>query len=510
MQCSLDETIERRRAARSSCPPGRFDGRGIVICAGGVRYFTCAFVLIRLLRRHWRVDLPIQVWHLGSREMSAEMRGLLLAEDVEIVDAETVVARHPARLAGGWPLKPYAILHSRFREVLYLDADTVPLVDPGRAFDWDAFTSTGLLLWPDAVDIKASNPVWARLGLPPAERASVDSGVLLADKARAWDVLELALALNTHSDELYRLIHGDKDTFLLSALLLQRSFGFIPHRPFAFEWDRVQRDAQGDPFVHHRCGSKWLLNLPNRPVCDARLMPVCEAALAELRARWSGLVFHPPPRSARAQAEEMRLVALRRAVLQMPGAPPRTLELLPAHVVGAGEASAQHWAVVDDGAGLQLCLYRDHQPIAELAPQGDGRWYGAGCDPGSDVALTELRDGAAIDGRPVGRVPRSAAAPLAALLRPEWFAAGYDAALAAAIDGALGLLNDGFDDCPEQLTQFVEASPLPADWHRHLVGAIAHLARRRDARLALVRQESAPPAQALDPQHYAPPARDHV
>jgi hypothetical protein len=510
MQSSLRETIERKRRARAACPPDRFDDRGIVICAGGVRYFTCAFVLIRVLR-HLGVTLPIQVWHLGQREMSAEMRRLLVAEGVEVVDAETVLARHPARLAGGWPLKPYAILHSRFREVLYLDADTVPLTDPQRAFAWDAFGSSGLLLWPDAVDIKASNPVWAHLGLPPSERASVDSGVLLADKARAWDVLDLALALNEHSDELYRLIHGDKDSFLLAAMLLERSFGFIPHRPFAFEWDRVQRDEDGDPFLHHRCGSKWALNLPNRPVSDPGLMPACEAALAALRARWSGIVFHPPRRSARAQAEEARLIALQRAVLQTSDAPPRTLELLPGNVVGAGRAREQHWAVVDDGDRLQLCFYRDHEPIAALAPQGDGRWSGRGCDPGSDISLTERRDGAAIDSTEDARLLRSAAEPLAALLRPDWFAAGYDQPLAEAIGSALGLLNDGFDDCPERLMQFVETAPPSAAWRRYLAGLTEDLARRRDARLAMVRPSSEPKAQALDPQQYGKPAlRDAV
>jgi alpha 1,2-mannosyltransferase len=107
-----------------------------------------------LLRRHYRINLPIQVWHLGQSEMSEEMRLLLADMDVEIVDAATIVARHPARVAGGWPLKPYALMNSRFREVLYLDADTVPLVDPRALFEWDIFRAEGLLMWPDILDLK--------------------------------------------------------------------------------------------------------------------------------------------------------------------------------------------------------------------------------------------------------------------------------------------------------------------------------------------------------------------
>ena len=133
---SFEEALAERLAAPATYPPHRFDGRGIVICAGGARYFTCAWVLISVLRQVYRCTLPIQVWHLGRREMSEEMQILLAEEGIEVVDAEAAVARYPARVSGGWPLKPYAISQSRFREVIYLDADTVPLADPQAAFDW--------------------------------------------------------------------------------------------------------------------------------------------------------------------------------------------------------------------------------------------------------------------------------------------------------------------------------------------------------------------------------------
>jgi hypothetical protein len=291
---------------------------------------------------------------------------------VEVVDAEAVLARYPRRLSGPWPLKPYAIAHSRFREVLYLDADTVPLIDPLPAFGWQLYRDTGLMLWPDIVDIKATNRIWARLGLEPADRISIDSGVLLVDKVRAWDILDLTIALNEHSDELYRLIHGDKDTFLLASLLLNRQFGLIPQRPLLFEWDMVQRDPAGDLFLHHRCGGKWLLTLPNRPLCAPELMGPCEAALADLRSRWSGSVFHAPERSARARAEEARLIALRRVTLETAGEPARALELLPGHRVGAGRELEQHWAVVDGAGAMCLQFYQDGEPIATLEQREGG------------------------------------------------------------------------------------------------------------------------------------------
>lgn len=505
MQLSLHDAIARHLSSPPRYPSGRFDKRGIVICAGGTRYFTCAWVLISILRRVHKTALPIQVWHLGRREMSEEMAVLLAEEGVEVVDAETVVACHPARLAGGWPLKPYPIAQSRFREVLYLDADTVPLIDPQVAFEWAEYRDNGSLLWPDSVNIKETNPVWARLGLQPIEQASIDSGVLLADKARAWDILSLAVVLNEHCDEVYDLLHGDKDTFLVSARLLNKTFGFITHRPFPFEWDMVQRDPSGEPFVHHRSGGKWLLNGPNRALAARGLMQHCEAALADLRERWSGQVFHPPERSAQARAEEARLISLRNVRVESPGDPERDLELLPGGRVGAGREVEQNWAVIDRAGSLQLQFYRNSVPIATLERRDAGVWYGLGCEPGSEVTIREPVDGA-ISSATVERVPHSAEELVTALMQPAWFAIGYDADRGFALESALSLLNDVFDDAPEQIAAQVTRHQIPSPWRGFLDGLASKLTARRNARLGLVRRSEKKRPRMLPPGHYARPA----
>lgn len=40
----LKPALAAAAAADSQFPAGRFEGRGIVICAGGARLFTCAWV----------------------------------------------------------------------------------------------------------------------------------------------------------------------------------------------------------------------------------------------------------------------------------------------------------------------------------------------------------------------------------------------------------------------------------------------------------------------------------
>src|SRR5258707_1101605 len=160
-------------------PVGGFAGRGLVICAGGERLFTCAWVAIGILRRHLGCRLPIQLWHLGPAEIGPPMRALLEEFDVEVVDALAPADRSAMRIVGGWELKPYAIVHSRFREVFLLDADNVPLIDPATLFDLPHYASAGAVFWPDIVRLRADNPIWAVCGVAFRSTPSFESGQLL-------------------------------------------------------------------------------------------------------------------------------------------------------------------------------------------------------------------------------------------------------------------------------------------------------------------------------------------
>src|SRR6266568_1815018 len=201
--------IAQRLAAPERYPTDRFLGRGIVVCAGGVRMFVNAYVLLRILREKLRCLLPMQLWHLGPHELSPVMRALLGDLDVELIDAHAVQATHPGSIADGWQLKPYAALHSRFQEVLLLDADQVPVRDPAEVFRWPQYLETGALFWPDIVDLVPENPVWTLCGLEPRRCTSLDSGQLVVDKQRHWAALNLVLFLNEQAETFYRLIYGD-------------------------------------------------------------------------------------------------------------------------------------------------------------------------------------------------------------------------------------------------------------------------------------------------------------
>jgi hypothetical protein len=69
-QENLVAELAAAAASEPQFPDGRFEGRGIVMCAGGARLFTCAWGCINLLRRELGCTLPIEVWHLGPEEMT--------------------------------------------------------------------------------------------------------------------------------------------------------------------------------------------------------------------------------------------------------------------------------------------------------------------------------------------------------------------------------------------------------------------------------------------------------
>ncbi len=284
--------------------PDRFEGRGIVICAGGVRYFTNAWVCINVLRR-LGCRLPIQVWYRGKQEMNQRMKALLEPLGVECVDASKLQKKFPARRLGGWELKPYAILHCPFREVLLLDADNVAVVDPEFLFDSPEFQKTGAIFWPDydAGKNKKLAAIWRSCGMrQPAER-EFESGQILVDKSRCWAALSLAVWFNDQSDFYYQYLHGDKETFHLAFRKLKTKYALVPKPIHGLPATMCQHDFQGRRIFQHRNCDKWDLFLRNKRIPDFWLEQECRDYILQLREKWDGGMSHVRGRKTGAPAK---------------------------------------------------------------------------------------------------------------------------------------------------------------------------------------------------------------
>lgn len=278
-------------------PEGKFSGKGIVIPGGGPRYFTCAYVLIRRLRA-LGCTLPIELWHLGGYEMDQAMVDIVSPLGVTVIDAYKVRKTHPIKNLSGWELNPYSLLHSGFEEVLFLDADNIPVKDPTFVFDLEEYKSTGALFWPDYdyQRLKQNNPIWGIMEVPYRNEQTFESGQIVVNKRKNWKPLNLTVHFNSESDFYYKFILGDKDTFRFSWHCLGQKYSIISHPVYQLPAKPLpslcmcQHAPDGSRLFQHRNMDKYRLDMPNFFIYDLAGQDECAEYVEDLRKLWGGAV----------------------------------------------------------------------------------------------------------------------------------------------------------------------------------------------------------------------------
>ena len=286
-----DNTFEQTERAITAIPPypNTFEGRGIVTCGGGLGYFTCAWVCIHQLRRLgcW---LPIELWYLGPRELDAHMRSLMEPLGVKCVDANEIRKKHRMRLLHGFELKAYSVLHSRFREVIFLDSDNVPVANPELLFDTSEYGETGAIFWPDYWRMQPDRLAWKFFGVPYRDEPEFESGQMVIDKARCWHALNLAMWFNENSNFFYHHVHGDKDTFRFAWHRLGQRFAMPPYPILSIDGTMCQHDFQGRRVFQHRNSDKWNFRRDNKRIEGFLFEEECQNDVRNLRKLWDGKI----------------------------------------------------------------------------------------------------------------------------------------------------------------------------------------------------------------------------
>ncbi|KIW63747.1 hypothetical protein PV04_08726 [Phialophora macrospora] len=211
-------------------------GRGIVLTAGDDQ---APFLLTTIPTfRNLGCDLPIEIMYLGDSDLSEDYRS-----DLESLDG--VVTRDIAQMVNdegwklaGWAAKPFAILHSSFREVIFIDADSLFFVNPSTLFDDPGYQKTGALFFRDRLIMPEKKKRWLQQILPKPISRQVkqsrmwtgdsghmqESGVVVVDKWRHFIALLFVTRMNGpdrdgNKDEgrvgVYDMVYGDKETFWL-------------------------------------------------------------------------------------------------------------------------------------------------------------------------------------------------------------------------------------------------------------------------------------------------------
>lgn len=353
--------------------PGGFRGRGIVTCAGGMKYQPGAWVLIKMLRM-LGCRLPIQVWYLGEEECDERWISLVEPLGVECVDAHRVCELHPHPRLGGWECKAYAILHSPFEEVLFLDADNVPVRDPTYLFDDPHYQATGAIFWPDGIKTPLESKCWQAFGVPYRDEPEQESGQILIHKELCWAPLHLCNWYNKQSDFYHSFVHGDKDTFRFAWHRLNRPFAAPPGEPKNLRGTLHQSDLSGRRLFQHRIHGKWSLNR-NRHVDGFELEDHCLQFLQELKSLWNpitSLTKHLTPNDRR----QMDDLAGRRFDVVSAGFGRTSFLLSENALIADGPGNAAHFWWIENEA--LVIANANGYPMVRLARQPDGSWNGRG------------------------------------------------------------------------------------------------------------------------------------
>ena len=175
-----------------SYPQDVYFGRGIVMLAGG-KYSDYASTGLGILRELGST-LPVEVWMKDEKEekpgwcRELEREGMACRRMSDYMDVSF--------MEHGYQLKINSILLSSFEEVLFLDADNVPVKDPDGIFDSPSFIDTGAVLWKDYWKHSGAPILPYVLGITDEasevlieqSEKTVESGQLMWDKKRNWKV----------------------------------------------------------------------------------------------------------------------------------------------------------------------------------------------------------------------------------------------------------------------------------------------------------------------------------
>jgi len=291
----LDEenAFEMIESAARNIPKmvNNFNGEGIIICAGGEKYLTNAYINIRNLR-DLGVDWPIQIWHLGEKEIIGNFRNLVEHLDVQFIDALKLMKIFPLRNARGFEhqiffkLKPYAAKFAPFNKILLLDADSFAVQNPLFIFETKEFITNKAIFFRDQSKIEEQNPIWKLMGLDFRDEYQFESGQVFLEKNESWEPLCLAVWINEYSDFFYdKFFHGDKESFHFSWMKLNKPY-YLSNAYYNDGHSAFQYWGKERLVFQHRSWDKFSLKSQIKSYSMGNLSDKDFLYLEDLRKKW--------------------------------------------------------------------------------------------------------------------------------------------------------------------------------------------------------------------------------
>ncbi|KAJ8059079.1 hypothetical protein OCU04_012055 [Sclerotinia nivalis] len=209
--------------------------KGIVTVAGG-RFTGALLVSLRMLRRT-NSTLPVEVFMPDPEDYNKHTCEVVLPS----LNARCVMIPQYENLTiARYQYKIFAVMLSSFEDVLFLDADNFPIVDPIEWMEAKVYKDTGYVMWPDFWLATTSPHYFQVINIPAPSLLSIgttESGQIIISKRTHSDVLLLALYYNIFGPSFYYPLltqcdpgEGDKETWLYAAIALEKSYFQVRQR----------------------------------------------------------------------------------------------------------------------------------------------------------------------------------------------------------------------------------------------------------------------------------------
>ncbi|CCH43833.1 hypothetical protein BN7_3387 [Wickerhamomyces ciferrii] len=249
------------------------NGNGIVF-VGGIKFSWLSFIGIQQLRI-LGCNLPIEVFIGDENEYEEEFCENILPKynarcTVLHKEIGDITKKLDTKISG-YQYKNLAFLVSNFENILFLDADNVPMKDPTPLFNSKVMNDHGLVIWPDAW-ARTTHPKYFEIaGVEVKDQIirgpykgqdanslnlekdvsfhdlentlpnpSSESGMILINKTKHSKTLLLSLYYNIFGPKLYYTLfsqgsagEGDKETFIAAAFVLGNKY-YQVLQPFKF------------------------------------------------------------------------------------------------------------------------------------------------------------------------------------------------------------------------------------------------------------------------------------
>ncbi|GMF28072.1 unnamed protein product [Phytophthora lilii] len=276
--------VKGRKAVEKAIAPGfnlpnvkeDRDPRAGIVMVVYPSLLASAYASVRALREVLKCTLPIEIW-FRSDELKRvpgalePLQELAKKDNVSEITFREISDRRALRFAA----KVHAVYNSAFDQVLFLDADNVPVRDPAYLFESDEFVRTGAVFWPDfwhpqytIFHIMGDSLLWQLLDMKYVNMFEQESGQLLIDRRRHASTMELVNFYTFHTPnhfEQLKLVYGDKDLFRYAWIKLNVPFFMVQAAPAVAGkvvngsfcgMTMVQHDAGGNVLFLHRNSNK--------------------------------------------------------------------------------------------------------------------------------------------------------------------------------------------------------------------------------------------------------------